>query len=116
MAVIPFAGSWLSRGVHQTIWSGLATGDTGTPQSDSSLPDKSVQVSGTFGAGTVTLEGSNDGTTYLTLTDPAGAALSFTAAGGPKQVLQNPKFVRPSVVGGAASAIIVTLLERGGAI
>jgi hypothetical protein len=116
MAVIPFAGSWISRGVHQTVWSGLATGDTGLPQSAPSLPDKSVQVSGTFGAGTTVLEGSNDGTTYTTLTDPGGAALSFTAAGGPKQILQNPKFIRPNTSGGASSGMIITLIERGGSI
>lgn len=44
--------------------------------------DRSVQVFGTFGTGgTVVIEGSNDaGTTYHTLTDPQGNALSFTSA------------------------------------
>jgi hypothetical protein len=56
--------------------------------------DRSVQVSGTFGGGTVLIEGSNDGSNWFTLTDPTGAALSFAAA-GLKQILELTRYIRP---------------------
>lgn len=67
-------------------------------------PDKAVQVSGTFGGATCLIEGSLNGTTWETLRDPAGAALSFTAA-GLKQILETVAFIRPrlSVAGSGAS-------------
>lgn len=59
------------------------TDDVGAAVALGNFRDRSVQVFGDFGTGgTVVIEGSNDGgTTYSTLTDPQGNALSFTAAG-----------------------------------
>lgn len=96
------------------IWTAIPNGNTGAPILMSTFSDRSVQVSGTFGAGgTVLLEGSNDGTTYATLTDPAGAAISFTAA-GLKQVLHITKYMRPRVsAGDGTTAITVHLLIVG---
>lgn len=63
-------------------WEGLLNGDDGTPVEMGAWPDRSVQVIGTFGTGgSVSLEGSNDGTTWKALTDPQGNATTFTAAG-----------------------------------
>ena len=47
-----------------------------------SLPDRTVQLTGTFDSATVLVVGSIDGITYFTLTDGAGNAFSKTAAGG----------------------------------
>lgn len=93
-------------------WTALTTGDTGKPVSGVGLSDRSVQFTGTFGGATVVLEGSNDGTNWVTLTDPAGVALSFTSA-GLKQVLQITRYTRPNVSGGAAVAINCNLLVVG---
>lgn len=68
----------------------LVNGETGDPVTgeDSMLSDRSVQVSGTFGAGgTVLIEGSNDSVTWYTLSSPANTALSFNAA-GLKQIVE----------------------------
>lgn len=65
-------------------WSGLASTDTGQP-ADLSRNEGlvgSVQFTGTFGGGTVVLEGTNDGTNYFTLKDAAGSDISATAAAG----------------------------------
>ena len=63
-------------------WTPLAaSGDIGQALQRTDLADRSVQVTGTFAGATVVLEGSNDGTNYFTLANPAGAALSFAAAG-----------------------------------
>lgn len=72
----------------------------------------SVQILGTFGVGgTVVIEGSNDGTNYVTLNDPAGAALSITAA-GLKGIRENPAYIRPRVTAGdGTTSLTVTLAE-----
>lgn len=90
-------------------WSAGATGDVGAPISLPSYEKKSVQVSGTFGGATVTLEGSNDGTTYAALLDQAGASVAFTAA-GLKQIVTNARYIRPNITGGAGSALVTTVL------
>jgi hypothetical protein len=95
-------------------WSDIPTGNTGAAIQNPTHADRSVQVAGTFGGSTVIIQGSNNSTNgvdgdWVTLTDPAGAALSFTST-GLKQILQVTKWVRPSVSGGAAAAIDVDLL------
>jgi len=72
---------------------------------------RSVQITGTFGAGgTCVIEGSNDGTNYATLADPQGNALSFTAA-GIEAILENTKYIRPRVTAGdGTTSLTVTLL------
>ena len=115
MAVIPRAGVEVPTlyGKSSIVtWSPLATGDTGEPLQGVGLSDRSVQFTGTFGGATVVLEGSNDGNNWVTLTDPAGVALSFTAA-GLKQILQITRYMRPNVSDGAGVAIICNLLAVG---
>lgn len=69
-----------------------------------------VQVTGTFGVGgTVVIEGSNDGTNYVTLNDAGGAALSLTAA-GLKAIRELPAYIRPRVTAGdGTTSLTVTL-------
>jgi hypothetical protein len=97
-------------------WSGLLNGDDGTPLEFATHADRSVQVTGTFGAGgTIVLEGSNDGTNYVTLKDPLGAAVSFTAAG--LKVIGDLTYkVRPRVTAGdGTTTLVATILMRSGA-
>lgn len=87
-------------------WTGLATSDSGLPINGPGFTDVSVQFGGSFGGATVVIEGSNDGTNYITLVDPFNTALSFTAAAF-AQVLPIALWMRPRVTGGAAVAINV---------
>jgi hypothetical protein len=87
---------------HQRVlWENVPNGSTGEAVQLGSYQDRSVQVTGTFGAGgSVSIQGSNDGgTTWATLSDPLGNALTFTAA-GLKQVLELTDRVRCSVTAG----------------
>ena len=95
----------------KATWSGLLNGDSGASISWAALSDKTVQLLGTFGAGgTVVIEGSNDGgTTYATLSDEQGTALSFTAA-GLKLVLQNPEKIRPRVTAGDGNTNLTAII------
>ncbi len=85
--------------------------------------DKTVQIFGTFGGATVTIQGSNDplvpaddvnGTTnatWATLTDPLGAALTATSA-KLATILQNPLYIRAISSGGTGSAINVNFCAK----
>ncbi len=82
-------------------WASMANGDVGDGVELGFYSDRSIQVVGTFGTGgSVSLKGSNDGgTTWATLTDPAGSAITFTAT-GLKQILHLPHKIRPEVTAG----------------
>ena len=91
-------------------WGPLANGDTGDLFDMTGFVPLSVQVEGTFGAaGSVTLEGSNDGTNKHTLKDPNGNVLTFTSA-GLVAVGTQPRYVRPNATAGdGTTALTVSL-------
>ena len=104
----------LSIGVDNTahsssvLWETLTASDVGEAKEYTYFNDRTVQVTGTFG-GTVSIEGSNDGVNYTTLTDAAGSALEFTAA-GLKLITEAPRYIRPSA-GSGVSDIDVIIFE-----
>lgn len=81
-------------------WEGLnrnAEGDCIEMPGNSS---RSIQFSGTFGVGaTVSLEGSNDGETWVVLTDPQGNPIRKTSP-ALETVQESVRLVRPVVDGG----------------
>lgn len=119
MAVITptFAGARPTDQIGESAvitWANLTTGDTGDPVDYRAYTDRAVQVTGTFGGATVTIEGTIDGTNYATLTDPQGNALSITAA-KIEQVAETVVKIRPAVTGGSGTSVTVSLLaHRGG--
>lgn len=69
--------------------------DDGAPIPAAQWADRSVQFVGTWGGGTVLLEGSNNGgTTYATLTDAQTSAISKTAD-ALEQVVEMTELMRP---------------------
>lgn len=101
--------------VVQFKWTGLLNGDDGEAIDWAVFADRSVQVVGTFGAGgSVRIEGSNDGTNFVALTDPQGNALDITAA-KIEQLQELALKVRPRVTAGDGSTnLTVLLLARKG--
>jgi len=93
------------------VWTPLTSTNTdGTRVQLNRYPDKTVQVDGTFGAaGQVTIQGSNDGTTWATLSDPQGNLLVITSA-GIKAISENPLYIRPLAAGDGTTALNVRLL------
>lgn len=97
-------------------WLALTTtNNVGTEVDLQDFQDRTVQVTGTFGAGgTVTIKGSNDGgTTWATLTDPLGNALTFTSA-GMKQITELPALIRPDAVNGDGTTSLNVYLHMRG--
>lgn len=105
MAVITGAPDTLpplvgNKGVTVVAWTPMANSDTGSPVSNGSYADRSVQVSGTFGAGgNARIEGSLDGVTWATLTDPQGNALDITTA-KIEAISENTLWIRPNITAG----------------
>lgn len=113
MATITPTHDGKGGGVVAVTWTPLANGDSGKAAGLSANPDKSVQVTGTFGTGgSVNLEGSNDGTNWEILNDALGNAITLTAA-GLVSVLENPLYVRPNVTAGdGTTSLTVTVVGR----
>ena len=95
-------------------WTDYSTADTSTPIKVQNMQGLagSVQVTGTFGSATSTLQASNDGTTYVTLKDSAGTAISFTAA-GMAEFSTAALYLKPTSTGGTADNVTVTVILRG---
>lgn len=68
-----------------------------------------VQVFGTFNGATVDLQGSNDGTNWVTLRRSDETDISFSAAGA-SEVSTSMAYIRPSTSGGGVSQDIDCLL------
>lgn len=94
-------------------WAAMQNGDVGDAIPFSQYTDKSIQVAGTFGAGgVVTIEGSNDGDNWATLTDPQGNDLNIATA-KIELVCEATLLVRPRVASGdGTTSLSVTLLAR----
>lgn len=93
---------------HIAHWT-LGDADTGTSVEMPGSNIRSVQIAGTFGSATIVLEGSNDGTNYVTLDDNEGTAISKTAAffGGVRDIC---RYIRAKSSGGTGTAVTVDLL------
>lgn len=97
----------------QATWTAVtsAGADTCNPVAFPDHPDKSIQVSGAFGAGSVALNGSNDGTNFFPLNSPNSVVIAIAAA-GIKAVLENTLQVQPAYTGGTAGTITIVMLFR----
>lgn len=100
------------RNVYIATWTSMGDADTGLPVAMAGGSDRSVQFTGTFASATVVLQGSNDGSNYVTLTDPQGNTISKTAA-GIEQISELTRYVRPVTSGGSGAAVTVSLLIKG---
>src|SRR4030067_1860498 len=91
-------------------WPNMANGDTGSPVKFVQWADRSVQFSGTFGAGgAVTLEGSNNESTYQPLTDPQGNAKTQTTA-SLEAITEITALARPNVTAGDGTTAITAVM------
>jgi hypothetical protein len=99
-------------------WTPLTTVNAdGLPFDTLDFADISVQVLGTFGAaGNIIIEGSNQSTptTWATLNDPQGNALSTVTSARIEQILEMPRWIRPRLSAGEAgvSSLTVELWAR----
>lgn len=130
MAELGYAIAQDAFGVQHITWSALTGADTGRPVNISAFNDKSVQLGagasnangGIWGGSTTIIQGTNDkrgdpqdadhaNAAWVTLHDPLGNNLSFTAA-GLKQILENVRWIRPSQSAGAAGNLDIIITAK----
>ena len=106
----------VGRGCHLYTWTSTGL-DTALPISVPQAADKSVQVLGTWGGATWTLQGSNDGTNYVGLSDMDDGTTAITATIDPteiRQVYENTVWLRPITTGGTGTSLVTSVLVRNG--
>lgn len=115
MATVALTVSKVARGVHKAVWEGLsatnADGAVLTPENGNPFfPDKTIGIYGDFGSsGTIVLQGSMDNSSWVTLTDVHGSAISATAD-YVAAVTENPLYIRPFWSSGTGGDIDVILV------
>lgn len=92
----------------------LTTADVdGAPIEWTEWADRTWTATGTWGGATLSLEGSNDGTVWLTLNNAAGGTAATATADKCMAVLETPRYVRPKLTtAGAGAAVTVILVAR----
>ena len=106
MSSITLSSVFETRNVKEMVlWETVTCGDTGSAYEVPDWADSlTVQALGTFTDDdspvptgvTLTIQGSNDGTTWSTLHADDGTAITFTAA-GIEIIVELPRYVRPSL-------------------
>lgn len=100
-------------------WSGLlqSSSDVGSALHLGNIEGATCQLGGTLGTGgAVTMQGSNDGTNWGTLQDPAGNAIVMDAIGEMFVIANRPLYIRPNVTAGNGStnlSVIVVGMRKG---
>lgn len=95
-------------------WTGLTT-TTDTAEAFATkggMLAASVYLGGTFGGGTTALQGSEDGTNYVTLKDINGTAVSATSAAR-FEVSSATRYIKPVQTGGTGDNANITVTLRG---
>lgn len=112
MTVAPVIDTVAGTRIMQAVWPDMANGDTGLPMDYPEWADRNLQVFGTFGAGgSLSFEGSNDGTHWVTLHDINGSTATFSTA-GVKMIVENVLYVRPVVTGDGTTSLTAILIAR----
>lgn len=113
MATIAAVRSSPGPNIEQAFWEALTENDTATRITPAGVASffASVQVTGAFGGATVVLQGSNDGSNWINLSDVDGSAISITGAGG-VQFNSAYLYLRPFASGGTSQDVDITLIMR----
>lgn len=105
MATIDYTETELEGGDERYSWTPLTETNTdGRPVGLAKNSGNVVQLLGTVGGATVAIQGSLDGTNWVTL-------IEFTAL-GLKVIPAGPLYLRPLVVGGSGTSVTVLLMSR----
>jgi hypothetical protein len=102
-----------SRNVLKATWVGVGDADTCAPIALPDYPDRSIQVSGTFGGATIAWKGSNNGVDYSALKDTDGTDIAITGT-DLVQVNDLAGYSKPLTSGGTNSKVSITMIARKG--
>lgn len=114
-----------NRSFFMATWSELGADEEGAPIQYPNMPVKTVQISGELSGGSIVLQGSMDGETWVTLRHTGatvdqgeGIELAPINAAGMFVIHENPRYVRPVITDGDGSTdvsvIVVAAHMTGG--
>jgi hypothetical protein len=95
-------------------WAGITAGEECEHVSYSGAPDRTVQVVGTFGGASVSVDGTleDEPANWLPLTDPQGNSLSIAVA-RIEAVTELVRYIKPTLHGGDGTTLLtVHILMR----
>lgn len=101
---------------YTVTWETLTSSNTAGASWDPKKTEASIataQFTGTFDSATAVLQGSNDGTNWVTLKDMGASNVSFTSAGY-AEISTAFAYIRPSTSGGGGSQDIDCILVARG--
>jgi hypothetical protein len=99
--------------VQAYTWTLTTADPTGQAVIGADFADRSFTLTGTWGGATATLEGSNDGTTWVPLSDAAGATDATATANKAITVVELTRYIRPKLTTiGSGATVTATLLAR----
>ena len=75
------------------------------------LTDRSVHITGTANAGSISIQGSNDGTNFVTLHDVFGNALTALAPGYIGQINEECAWIKPVLSGGGGTTAMNVIMS-----
>ena len=113
MATVTAVSTVLAGHKLQTVlWETLLHSDVGSAfEVPAWVGAITMQAMGTWNTETLSMQGSNDGTTWFAVTDLAGAAVALTADGG-AVLKEGPRYIRPSVTSGTGVDLDCLVLLR----
>jgi hypothetical protein len=113
MAEISYEIQTTEYGDALITWAGVTEADTFQQyQLKEAVSEISVHVSGTFGGGTVSIDGGNIAGEMIGLTQIGGAADATATAADIFSILDRPLFIQPSHSGGTSAAVSIYMLVR----
>lgn len=113
MATVTPTKTRVAADAVRLTWEGMATGDTlvASPVQRPGGAVAAVQITGTFGGSTVTLQGSEDDSTYIGLTDVHGTAISATSAAR-FELSTAALYLNPTISGGTGDSVTLHVTLR----
>lgn len=102
------------QGRFSVSWSALSSADTAEDvEIDGTFTlGGCMQVTGTFGGATVSLEVSNDGANFHALSLVDGSAAPTLTSAGVIEFSTGARFIRPAAAGGTSDSLNVTIFGR----
>jgi len=111
MSVIQPVDDHVGTQTRVSTWASISDTDTCQSVRSPSAAEKSVQFTGNFASGSISFEGSIDGTNYETMKDVENNDVTLTAK-AIVTIRDNVQYCRPTTPTGVGASITVSILHK----
>lgn len=116
--VTPTVSNDLTEGARDSTtklftWALTSSNTDGLMMAYNEFADRCWSATGTWGGATLTLQGSNDGTNWWSMSNAAGGSAATATTDKGIQTIETPRYARPNLTtAGAGASVTVILLAR----